>query len=161
MKRTLSALSVGIEESGAVITQDALPTLVADPTQLSMLWQNLIGNAVKFRRPGGSPAIHLSAERDGELWRFAVTDNGIGIDPEYAEQVFVIFQRLHTKDTYPGSGIGLAMCKKIVEFHGGTIGVDPDYRAGTRITFTLAGEPPEAGLGDADAREARDVTPAG
>ncbi|MFJ6504411.1 CHASE3 domain-containing protein [Streptomyces sp. NPDC091879] len=155
MKRTLSALSVGIEESGAVITRDELPTLVADPTQMSMLWQNLIGNAVKFRRPGEAPAIHVSAEQDGSLWKFAVTDNGIGIDPEYAEQVFVIFQRLHTKDTYKGSGIGLAMCKKIVEFHGGTIFVDPGYTDGTRITFTLASEPPATGLPSTEPAETR------
>ncbi|MBT1184541.1 HAMP domain-containing protein [Streptomyces sp. CJ_13] len=143
MERTLSALSVGIEEAGAVITHDELPTLVADPTQMGMLWQNLIGNAVKFRRPDERPEIHVSAEREGELWRFAVTDNGIGIAPEYAEKVFVIFQRLHTKDAYHGSGIGLAMCKKIVEFHGGTIAIDPAHTDGTRITFTLAAAPPE------------------
>ncbi|MEW2167095.1 ATP-binding protein [Streptomyces sp. NPDC007084] len=153
MKRALSALSVSVEESGAVVTRDELPTLVADPTQMSMLWQNLIGNAVKFRRPGETPAIHVSAEQDGDLWRFSVTDNGIGIDPEYAEQVFVIFQRLHTKDTYQGSGIGLAMCKKIVEFHGGTIFVDPGYRDGTRITFTLASEPPAVSLAPAEPAE--------
>ncbi|MEU9362725.1 ATP-binding protein [Streptomyces sp. NPDC048301] len=143
MKNTLSALSMSVEESGAVITHDPLPTLVADPTQMGMLWQNLIGNAVKFRRPDEAPAVHVSAERDGELWRFAVTDNGIGIAPEYAEKVFVIFQRLHTKDAYSGSGIGLAMCKKIVEFHGGTIEIDPTYTAGARIAFTLAAAPPE------------------
>ncbi|MFD7797439.1 CHASE3 domain-containing protein [Streptomyces sp. NPDC059759] len=143
MKRTLTAISVSIEESGAVITRDELPTLVADSTQMGMLWQNLIGNAIKFRRAGETPAIHVSAEQDGDLWRFAVTDNGIGIAPEYAEQVFVIFQRLHTKDRFQGSGIGLAMCKKIVEFHGGTIAVDPDYTDGARITFSLAHVPPE------------------
>ncbi|MET9604070.1 ATP-binding protein [Streptomyces sp. NPDC006512] len=142
LKQTLSALSVGIDEAGATITHDPLPTLVADPTQLGMLWQNLIGNAVKFRRPGQAPEIHVTAAPEGDLWRFTVTDNGIGIDPEYADKVFVIFQRLHTKDTYSGSGIGLAMCKKIVEFHGGTIGVDTEYDEGTRITFTLAPEPP-------------------
>ncbi|MER7124812.1 sensor histidine kinase, partial [Streptomyces goshikiensis] len=114
------------------------------PTQMGMLWQNLIGNAIKFHRPGQTPKVHISAEREGDLWRFAVTDNGIGIAPEYAEKVFVIFQRLHTKDAYSGSGIGLAMCKKIVEFHGGTIAIDPDYRDGARITFTLADEPPRA-----------------
>ncbi|WP_406010546.1 CHASE3 domain-containing protein [Streptomyces sp. NBC_00637] len=142
LERTLSALSVGIEEAGATITHDPLPTLVADPTQMGMLWQNLIGNAVKFRRPGEAPRIHVTSARDGDLWRFTVTDNGIGIAPEYADKVFVIFQRLHTKDAYSGSGIGLAMCKKIVEFHGGTIGVDTDHRDGTRIAFTLAPEPP-------------------
>ncbi|MFF0413639.1 ATP-binding protein [Kitasatospora sp. NPDC004745] len=143
LEQTLAALSVGIEEAGAEITHDPLPTLVADPTQMGMLWQNLIGNAVKFRRPGTRPHIDVSAERDGALWRFSVTDDGIGIAPEFTEKVFLIFQRLHTKDAYSGSGIGLAMCKKIVEFHGGTITVDPDYRAGTRITFTLAAEPPK------------------
>ncbi|MFC9795504.1 ATP-binding protein [Streptomyces sp. NPDC057695] len=136
-ERTLSSLSVSIEETGATITHDPLPSLTADNTQLGMLWQNLIGNAVKFHRPDTAPRIHVSAERDGELWRFAVTDNGIGIAPEYAEKVFVIFQRLHTKDAYKGSGIGLAMCKKIVEFHGGTIAVDPEHHDGARITFTL------------------------
>ncbi|MFD5625867.1 CHASE3 domain-containing protein [Streptomyces sp. NPDC127072] len=144
LERTLSSLSVAIEESGAVITHDPLPTLVADPTQLGMLWQNLIGNAVKFRRPGEAPKIHITAAREGELWRFTVTDNGIGIAPEYADKIFVIFQRLHTKDAYSGSGIGLAMCKKIVEFHGGTINVDPEYHDGARIVFTLAPEPPES-----------------
>ncbi|MDQ1033827.1 signal transduction histidine kinase [Streptomyces sp. V3I8] len=143
LEGTLSSLSVGIEEAGATITHDPLPTLVADPTQLGMLWQNLIGNAVKFRRPDEAPKVHITAAREGELWRFTVTDNGIGIAPEYADKIFVIFQRLHTKDAYAGSGIGLAMCKKIVEFHGGTIGVDPEYRDGARITFTLAPRPPE------------------
>ncbi|MFF4425565.1 ATP-binding protein [Streptomyces sp. NPDC001549] len=144
MEQTASSLSLGIEEAGATITHDPLPTLVADPTQMGMLWQNLIGNAVKFHRPGRAPNIHVTADPVGELWRFTVTDNGIGIAPEYADKVFVIFQRLHTKDAYPGSGIGLAMCKKIVEFHGGTIAVDPEYRDGTRISFTLAPTPPPA-----------------
>ncbi|MFF0274611.1 ATP-binding protein [Streptomyces sp. NPDC094447] len=137
-ERTLSSLSVSIEETGATVTHDPLPSLTADSTQLGMLWQNLIGNAVKFHRPDTAPRIHVSAEQDGDLWRFAVTDNGIGIAPEYAEKVFVIFQRLHTKDAYKGSGIGLAMCKKIVEFHGGTIAVDTEYQDGARITFTLS-----------------------
>ncbi|MFD7539873.1 ATP-binding protein [Streptomyces sp. NPDC059819] len=144
VERTLSALSVSIEETGAEIMCDELPKLVADPTQMGMLWQNLIGNAIKFHRPGQTPHIHITAAREGELWQFSVTDNGIGIAPEYAEKVFVIFQRLHTKDAYSGSGIGLAMCKKIVEFHGGTIAVDPAYTDGTRITFTLAEAPPSA-----------------
>ncbi|MGW4809075.1 sensor histidine kinase [Kitasatospora sp. NPDC004272] len=143
LERTLETLSVGIEEAQGQVTHDPLPTLVADPTQMGMLWQNLIGNAVKFRRPGVPPRIHVSAERDGGLWRFAVTDNGIGIPAQFAVKVFVIFQRLHTKEAYAGSGIGLAMCKKIVEFHGGTIEVDPTRTEGARITFTLAPEPLE------------------
>lgn len=135
--RTLDSLSVVLEESGAEVTRDPLPSVVGDTTQLGMLWQNLVSNAVKFRRPEVPSGIHLEAVRDGDMWHFAVTDNGIGIDPEFAERVFVIFQRLHTKDAYPGNGIGLAMCKKIVEFHGGTIGVDPEHTPGTRIAFTL------------------------
>ncbi|MER7760962.1 CHASE3 domain-containing protein [Streptomyces sp. NPDC097619] len=147
-EQSLGSLSVSAEEAEAVIEHDPLPALVADPTQMGMLWQNLLGNAIKFRRPGHTPRIRVGAERDGDLWRFTVTDNGIGIAPEYAEKVFVIFQRLHTKDAYAGSGIGLAMCKKIVEFHGGTIAVDPAYGSdpdsepGTRIVFTLAAKPP-------------------
>ncbi|WP_328321662.1 sensor histidine kinase [Streptomyces sp. NBC_00388] len=124
LEQVLSGLSVSIEEAGATITHDPLPALVADPTQMGVLWQNLIANAVKFRRPDAAPDIRVTAARDGELWQFTVTDNGIGMAEEYADKVFVIFQRLHTKDTYSGSGIGLAMCKKIVEFHGGTIRVD-------------------------------------
>jgi signal transduction histidine kinase len=147
---TAEALSVAVEESGAEITRDPLPTVVGDTTQLGMLWQNLISNAVKFRHPERTPRIHIAARRDGDLWRFSVTDNGIGIDPEFAEKVFVIFQRLHTKDAYPGNGIGLAMCKKIVEFHGGDIAIDPEYGPGTRIDFTLPARPdtdpgPESG----------------
>ena len=134
---TLDSLSLTAEESGAVITHDPLPTVTADATQMGMLLQNLIANAIKFRDPDRPPRVHLSARRDGEQWAFAVSDNGIGISPDYAERVFVIFQRLHTRDAYPGNGIGLAMCRKIVEFHGGTISVDPDYSPGTRISFTL------------------------
>ncbi|MFJ4678139.1 CHASE3 domain-containing protein [Kitasatospora sp. NPDC088783] len=155
LERTLDVLSDNIAESGAEITHDPLPTLFADLTQMGMLWQNLIGNAVKFRRPGTAPRIHVSAAHDGGLWHFAVTDNGIGIPPEFAVKVFVIFQRLHTKDAYAGSGIGLAMCKKIVEFHGGTIAVDPYHREGARITFTISPEPPAvpAGTETPDAAE--------
>ncbi|GJF30375.1 histidine kinase [Kitasatospora sp. NE20-6] len=136
--RTLDTLSIAIEESGAQITHDPLPTLAGDPTQLGMLLQNLIGNAIKFRSPERPPRIHLSAApgNDG-TWTFAVEDNGIGIEPEFAERIFVIFQRLHTREDYEGNGIGLAMCKKIVEYHGGTIALDPDHTPGTRITFTL------------------------
>lgn len=141
----MEALSVAIEESGAEITSDPLPTVVGDATQLGMLWQNLIANAVKFRSPERKPRIHVEAEHDGDLWRFAVTDNGIGISPEFADKVFVIFQRLHTKDAYPGSGIGLAMCKKIVEFHGGTIAIDTTHSKGTRILFTLPVHTPVEG----------------
>ncbi|QKW26048.1 CHASE3 domain-containing protein [Streptomyces seoulensis] len=135
--RSVDNLSVAIEESGAEITHDPLPEVVGDTTQLSMLWQNLLSNAVKFRSPERPPRIRVSAVREGDNWRFAVADNGIGIAPEFQEKVFILFQRLHTKDAYPGTGIGLAMCKKVVEFHGGTIGIDPGHAPGTRIVFTL------------------------
>jgi light-regulated signal transduction histidine kinase (bacteriophytochrome) len=141
LERVLAAaadsLSVAVGESGAVVTHDPLPTVVGNATQLGVLFQNLLANAVKFRSPERPPRIHVEAVRDGDSWSFAVRDNGIGIEPEYAERVFVIFQRLHTRDAYPGNGIGLAMCKKIVEFHGGVIAVDPDYTGGTRVSFTL------------------------
>jgi signal transduction histidine kinase len=139
---TLESIGIAVEESGAVVTRDPLPTLTADPSQMGMLLQNLLTNAIKFRDPDRPPRVHLSAERGEEEWRFAVTDNGIGIGPEYADRVFVIFQRLHTRDAYPGNGIGLAMCKKIVEYHGGAIAVDGDRPSGARITFTLPLEPP-------------------
>ena len=134
---TLDSLSIAREEADAVITSDPLPTITADRTQLGMLLQNLLTNAIKFRAADRPPRIHLEARQDGDWWHFAVTDNGIGISPEYADRVFVIFQRLHTRDAYAGNGIGLAMCKKIVEFHGGTIAIDPDRAEGTRIVFTL------------------------
>ncbi|MFF9409802.1 ATP-binding protein [Streptomyces anandii] len=137
LDRTLDALSVALEESGAEVTHDPLPTVVGDTTQLGMLWQNLLSNAIKFRSPDRPARIHVGAERNGDTWEFAVTDNGIGIAPEYQEKVFVLFQRLHTKDAYPGTGIGLAMCKKVVEFHGGTITIDPGHTTGTRVVFTL------------------------
>nr|WP_277441048.1 sensor histidine kinase [Streptomyces sp. SPB162] len=139
--RTTDALSIAIEESDAKVTHDPLPAVSGDVTQLGMLLQNLISNALKFRAPERVPEIDVSARFEDGLWHFAVTDNGIGIGAEYAERVFVIFQRLHTRDAYPGNGIGLALCKKIVEFHGGSIAIDPDHTPGARITFTLPGLP--------------------
>ncbi|WP_052849804.1 sensor histidine kinase [Streptomyces avicenniae] len=157
----LDALSVSVEETGTEVTHDPLPHVTGDASQLVMLFQNLVSNAVKFRAPDRAPRIHVGAERDGDLWRLSVTDNGIGIEPEYAERVFVIFQRLHTRDAYPGSGIGLAMCKKIVEYLGGTISVDPTHGDGTRIVFTLPAAPghdapPDSAPADATADQADD-----
>ena len=110
-----------------------------------MLWQNLIGNAVKFRRDGVAPRLVIEVEQGtGEKaddWLFSVSDNGIGIAPEFADKVFIIFQRLHVREVYSGTGIGLALCKKIVEHHGGSIWVDPSYSPGTRIQFTLSATP--------------------
>ncbi|WP_407640034.1 sensor histidine kinase [Actinacidiphila paucisporea] len=141
--RTTDALSIAIEESGTELTHDPLPEVVGDRTQLGVLLQNLLSNAVKFRSPDrpARVAVTASYQEDG-MWHFAVTDNGIGIEADFAEQVFVIFQRLHTRETYSGNGIGLALCKKIVEFHGGAIAVDTDHGPGTRIAFTLPGPAP-------------------
>jgi signal transduction histidine kinase len=136
-------LATSIEESGAEVvrTGEPLPTVKGDPTLLTMLWQNLIGNAVKFRRPDAPPRLVIDCNvgegtRVGS-WVFTVTDNGIGIPEEFAEKVFVIFQRLHGRDVYTGTGIGLALCKKIVEHHGGTIWIDTGHTEGTRFRFTI------------------------
>ena len=125
-----------LEESGAEVHLGALPTVRADPTQMRQLFMNLIGNAVKFRGMQ-KPRIEIGAERRGGAWEVWVTDNGIGIDPKYAERVFEIFQRLHSREEYPGTGIGLAICKKIVERHGGQIRVRPAEGGGSTFTFTL------------------------
>jgi light-regulated signal transduction histidine kinase (bacteriophytochrome) len=137
LAQTLDSLSLAIEESGAEVTHDPLPTVTGDGTQLGMLFQNLVSNAIKFRSPDRPPRIHVEARLADGVWHLAVADNGIGIDPEFVQKVFVIFQRLHTRDAYPGNGIGLAMCKKIVEFHGGTIEVDTSHHPGTRLAFTM------------------------
>jgi signal transduction histidine kinase len=129
-------LSEAIEQSGATIEVGELPTVLAEVPLLTAVFQNLIGNALKFRGED-PPRVRVTAERDGEFWRFCVQDNGIGIDREYAERIFVIFQRLHTKADYPGTGIGLAMCRKIVEHHGGTIWLDTEAESGSRFCFTL------------------------
>jgi light-regulated signal transduction histidine kinase (bacteriophytochrome) len=102
-----------------------------------LLFQNLVGNAIKFHSSDRTPVVRISARREGELWLFSVSDNGIGIDQQFYERIFVIFQRLHTKEEYPGTGIGLAMCKRIVERHGGTIRVDSHPGEGSFFHFTL------------------------
>ncbi|ROO84087.1 phospho-acceptor domain-containing protein [Actinocorallia herbida] len=143
LDRAVANLGGAIADAGAEIDRPAkLPELTGDPTLLSMLWQNLIGNALKFRRPDEAPCVRIEcAEQGPGLWRCTVTDNGIGIPAEYAEKVFVIFQRLHTRDAYEGTGIGLALCKKIVEYHGGEIWLDTEYTDGSRVHFTLADSP--------------------
>ncbi|MEU5694584.1 CHASE3 domain-containing protein [Actinosynnema sp. NPDC020468] len=136
-------LATAIEESGAAVQRPAeLPVLTTDPTLLTMLWQNLLGNAVKFRHPDRAPVVTVTCDREDPAdgpprWLLTVTDNGIGISPEFADKVFVIFQRLHGRDDYPGTGIGLALCKKIVEHLGGAIGVDTTHRGGARVWFTV------------------------
>ena len=145
-QRSLGAL---IEETGATVTADPLPTVHGETGLLTLLLQNLVGNAVKFRGDQ-PPVVHLAAHREGEEWEFSCADNGIGIDDQYAERVFVIFQRLHPKERYEGTGIGLAMCKKIVEYHGGRIWVQPHGGSGTTIRWTLpVGSDEPATSGDA------------
>jgi light-regulated signal transduction histidine kinase (bacteriophytochrome) len=133
-------LRVTIEECGAMVHADALPVVSANELSLLQLFQNLLGNAIKFRadRP---PQVHVSAQRQGTFWEFSVRDNGIGFDPKYAEQIFGIFERLHGRSKYPGTGIGLAICKKIVEQHGGKIRADPEPGKGSTFYFTLQSSP--------------------
>jgi len=135
--RVHSNLIEQIEESGAVITHDALPTLTGDETQLLQLYQNLISNAIKFRKPEIPPGIHLGAVRENGDWKMFVRDNGIGFDPKYSERIFVLFQRLHSNQEYRGTGIGLAVSKRIVERHGGRIWVESKPGEGTTFFFTL------------------------
>jgi len=125
-----------LEESGGVITHETLPTVMGDAGQLAQLFQNLIGNAIKFRDKE-PPHIEIDAHPVDGAWLFSVKDNGIGIDPQYGDRIFLIFQRLHTIDTYPGTGIGLAICKKVVERHGGRIWVESKVGAGSTFKFTL------------------------
>jgi light-regulated signal transduction histidine kinase (bacteriophytochrome) len=131
-----SNLLTAISESGAQITHDRLPMVLADPTQIVQLLQNLLANALKFR---GSepPRVHVTARKQDSEWQFGVRDNGIGIDPRHASTVFQIFKRLHTSDRYPGTGIGLAVCKRIVERHGGRIWVERNPDQGSTFYFTL------------------------
>ncbi|MFN2579172.1 MAG: ATP-binding protein [Pyrinomonadaceae bacterium] len=137
-------LRLAIEETHGTITSDALPTVLGDETQLLQLFQNLVGNALKFR--GAAPIrIHVGVEPQDGKWLFRVSDNGIGVEPQYAERIFIIFQRLHSRSEYPGTGIGLAICKKIVERHGGRIWVESEPGAGATFCFLL----PQADPGEA------------
>ncbi len=134
--RVVSNLEMSIRESGAKITRDSMPTLIADNSQLVQLFQNLIGNAIKYCNED-VPRIHISVKQNGKDIVFSVSDNGIGIDPQYNERIFTIFQRLHGKDKYSGTGIGLAICRKIVERHGGKIRVGSQPGKGSTFYFTM------------------------
>jgi signal transduction histidine kinase len=131
---------VAVEESGTKITSTPLPIVPGDGGQLTQLFQNLIGNAIKFRseRP---LEIRIGAQQEPGCWHFTVSDNGIGIPKKDFDRIFIIFQRLHTRDKYPGTGIGLSICKKIVERHGGRIWVESEEGKGTTFHFTLLSEP--------------------
>jgi light-regulated signal transduction histidine kinase (bacteriophytochrome) len=131
--RNLAAM---IEENKAIITNEDLPVVRADAAQLVQVFQNLLANAIKFRGEV-LPRVHVSVREEGHEWVFSVKDNGIGIDPQYADRVFVIFQRLHTRQEYPGTGIGLAICKRIVERHGGKIWYESEPGKGTTFFFTI------------------------
>ncbi len=140
LRRALTNLRAAIQDSGATVTQDKLPAIPCDEVQLAQLFQNLIGNALKFRKPDAAPAVHVGAADQGAEWEFTVRDNGIGIEPQYFERIFMVFQRLHDKGEYPGTGIGLAIVKKVVERHGGRIWVQSQPGAGTTFHFTMPKE---------------------
>ncbi|MGK2856301.1 MAG: PAS domain-containing sensor histidine kinase [Thermoanaerobaculia bacterium] len=142
LELALVNLRGAIEEGGALVTHDPLPPVLADETQLIQLFQNLVGNAIKYQGDG-VPKIHVSVSRNGgDRWHFSVADNGLGIDPQYFERIFGMFQRLHKREDYAGTGIGLAICKKIVERHGGRISIESQPGQGSTFHFTLAAIPP-------------------
>ena len=136
LEHAIANLSMVIEENHAMVTSDQLPKVMADASQMVQLFQNLIGNAIKFKGEE-SPRIHISVQAKGNEWVFSVKDNGIGIEAQYQDKIFVVFQRLHTREKYPGTGIGLAICKKVVERHGGRIWVESELSQGSNFYFTL------------------------
>jgi PAS domain S-box-containing protein len=142
LAETLEGLRLALEESGAAVTHGPLPVVLADPAQMGQLFSNFIGNALKFRGTE-PPTVHLQAERRDAEWVLSIRDNGIGIDPRFFERIFVVFQRLHGRDEYPGTGIGLALCERIVERHGGRIWVESGPGRGAAFFFTLPDPRPD------------------
>jgi light-regulated signal transduction histidine kinase (bacteriophytochrome) len=139
--RAVANLEFAIQETGASVTHDELPEVMADSSQMMQLFQNLIGNGIKFKG-AEPPGVHVSAIRNDKEWTFSVRDNGIGFEPQYAERIFAVFQRLHSRDEYQGNGIGLAICRKIVERHQGRIWAESTPGSGTTFYFTM----PAAGV---------------
>ncbi|MCA2228033.1 sensor histidine kinase [Nonomuraea aurantiaca] len=146
LSTALDNLSAAIEDTGTVVTHDAMPKVVGNRGQLTQLFQNLVENAIKFRSDL-PPRVHIGVQRAGRMWEFSCSDNGIGVDAKYADRIFLIFQRLHPRDVYPGTGIGLALCRKIVEYHGGQLwldggdgSADKDKGATFRWTLPAAGD---------------------
>ena len=139
LNQTIQTLNTSIEESKAKITLDELPTVMGDADQLQRVFQNLISNAIKFKKPEEPPIIHISSNKDlyNKEYVFSIKDNGIGIEEQYSERIFVIFQRLHTRDVYKGTGIGLSIVKRIIERHGGRIWVESEYGKGSTFYFTI------------------------
>jgi light-regulated signal transduction histidine kinase (bacteriophytochrome) len=152
--RAVSNLRISIAENAALVSHEELPVIQADATQLVQLFQNLIGNGIKFRGVN-PPRVHVSTVRQADNWTFSVRDNGIGIEAQYAERIFDIFQRLHRREEYPGTGIGLAVCKKIVERHGGKIGVQSEPGKGATFFFSIPAADKEAGVaaGEVEAKQ--------
>src|SRR5690606_9006633 len=145
VRAALDNPSAAIEDAGATVTTGELPRVIGSTSQLTQLFQNLIENAVKFRGEE-PPHVRVEAVRRGDMWEFSCADNGIGVDPKYADRIFLIFQRLHPRDVYAGTGIGLALCRKIVDYHGGRLWLDGDSEGrGTTFRWTL----PAAGDDDA------------
>ena len=135
-RSALENLRESVKSSNALVSVEPLPTVLGDATQLTQLFQNLVGNAIKYRNER-RPEIRVAAKPNGNEWTFSVQDNGIGIEPQYSERIFQMFQRLHTRGEYSGTGIGLAICKKIVENHGGKIWVESQPGHGTTFLFTI------------------------
>jgi len=136
LKSAVENLRGAIAESGAVITHDSLPVVRADPSQLARVFQNLLANGIKYRG-GKPPLIHVGLARRENEWVFSVSDNGIGFDPQYAERIFAPFKRLHTRQDYAGTGVGLAICRKIIEAHGGRIWAESVPGHGSMFSFTV------------------------
>ena len=140
VEHALTNLQAGVLDSKATVKWDSLPMVMADPSQLTQVFQNLIANAIKFHGPK-TPVIRIDADKKDHEWVFTVSDNGIGIQAENWQDIFVIFRRLHTRAEYEGNGIGLSICKKIIERHGGKIWIEAQAKPGCRFKFTLPSEP--------------------